>query len=524
MVIDGNALTPGDVLGAQYCVMGSGMGGASVAQRLAAAGKDVLIVEAGSLEPGLADGRQAVSVEYVGRPFNMPPTRCIELGGTSNQWHGICAPLDDIDFAERPWVPGSGWPITLRDLRPYYEAAAELHGVPSAGLFEIEKLREPLRERLRDIRFNDAQLERKLYYYRKPPTRWKAPLLHLARSGRLRCVLNAPALELVSAENGTSIERLVLGARERTATVRADVFVVCCGALETPRLLLNSSRGAVRGLGNDYDLVGRNLLDHPTGHFSKIRFHKPTAAPLFAALPHDAKVSMTLAVVHSAKSQQANEIANHYLWIRPSVSAKRTDDELLFSFLAARGARDLRWRQIKAIVADPDIRYRVLVHRFGLHPKYRYGDLYFMTEQLPNPESRVRLSTGIRDRHGYPVSSVNWQLSDADLDGFHRYAKLLFESGLLSEQYELARIDDPEVWSRFVASAAHHLGTARMGRDPRTGVVDRDLKVFGFSNLFVCDASVFPTAGAANPSLTITALALRLGEHLLKQASTAVHR
>ncbi|MQA28872.1 MAG: hypothetical protein GEU82_03395 [Luteitalea sp.] len=110
MLIDARSLDRQSVLKARYCVIGSGMGGAAVAQKLAAAGQDVLIVEAGGLDLGFSEDA-SVSADHVGRSFNMPATRCIELGGTSNQWHGICAPLDEVDFEARPWVKGSGWPI-----------------------------------------------------------------------------------------------------------------------------------------------------------------------------------------------------------------------------------------------------------------------------------------------------------------------------------------------------------------------------------------------------------------------------
>jgi choline dehydrogenase-like flavoprotein len=186
----------------------------------------------------------------------------------------------------------------------------------------------------------------------------------------------------------------------------------------------------------------------------------------------------------------------------------------MLSFLAVRGPKDLSWRQIKAILSNRDILYRILVHRFGVRPSYRFGDLWFMTEQLPNPDSRVRLSKQ-KDRYGYAIAAVDWQLCSRDLDSFHDYAKVLFGSGLRSDQHTLARSDAPEIWSKTVASAAHHLGTARMAVTPSKGVVDRNLRVFGARNVYVCDASVFTTAGGVNPSLTITALALRLGQHLV---------
>jgi hypothetical protein len=213
--------------------------------------------------------------------------------------------------------------------------------------------------------------------------------------------------------------------------------------------------------------------------------------------------------------QHKHQLPNHYLWIRPSVTPSRIDDELLLSFLAVRGVQDLSFRQIKAILTEPDILYRILVHHFGFHPKFRYGDLFFMTEQLPNPDSRVRLSDKQVDRYGYPVAQIDWQFTTDELHKFETYTKLLFSRGLVSTQYEVVRWDAMRVWDRYVSSAAHHMGTARMAGHPSRGVVDSNLCVFDMVNLYICDGSVFPTAGSVNPSLTITALGLRLAEALV---------
>jgi hypothetical protein len=513
MIIDAFELKPNTVLRSRYCIIGSGMGGAAVAQTLAAAGEDVLLIEAGGVKSSPDGGM--VHAEHVGRPFNIPISRCIELGGTSNQWHGICAPLDEIDFQARPWIEGSGWPITRSDLAPYYSEASRFLGLPSDGLIDLEPFKARYKAELTNIAFDEGSMRHKLDYFRRRPVRWKSPLYRLARKGTIRCVLHSPALELVSHGSGDKIDELIIGCGAGTARVRAEVFVICCGGLETPRLLLNSRNGSPRALGNEYDQVGRNLLDHPAGHFCKIRFHRPIRAQIYSGMPLTTTVALMAGLMFSNEEQRRLGLANHYVWLRPSVSAARIDDELMLSFLKARNVLDLSVRQIKAIVTEPDIMYRVLVHRFGVRPKYRYGDLWFMTEQLPNPESRVTLSDQRRDRYGYPIARVNWQLSTRDLEGFANFARRLFEVGLRSDRYALARVDDFEVWERTVASAAHHLGTARMADSPRRGVVDRDLRIFGVTNSYICDGSVFATAGSVNPSLTITALGIRLGKHLL---------
>jgi choline dehydrogenase-like flavoprotein len=372
-----------------------------------------------------------------------------------------------------------------------------------------------MRQRLADFDFNRNVLENKLTQFRTPPSRWKQSLLDRAQAGQLRCLINAPALELLVDESGSTITRLVVGAGEnRTIEIEADVFVVCAGTLETPRLLLNSRRRVPGGIGNAHDLVGRFLLDHPTGHFCKLGFFRVIQAPMYASMAIRPNHRVMSGLRVSNAWQRAHRLANHGVYIRPSITARRLDDELLHSFLAVRSARDLTLRQIKGILTNPDLLNRILVHRFGFQPRFKYADLYFFTEQLPNPASRVSLSPTKRDQYNYPIARVDWQLSDDDFAAFEAYAHVLFDEGFRSTQHMLARADNPEIWKKHVASAAHHVGTARMADRAGRGVVNANAQVFGTNNLFIGDASVFTTAGHTNPSLTITALALRLGQYL----------
>jgi choline dehydrogenase-like flavoprotein len=169
------------------------------------------------------------------------------------------------------------------------------------------------------------------------------------------------------------------------------------------------------------------------------------------------------------------------------------------------------------ILGTPNLMYRILIARCGLPAFYRYGELFFMAEQLPNPESRVSLSSESRDAFGYPIASIHWKPAVNDFSSLEEFTRAAFGKGLQSRQYRMAREGTMEDWIQNFTSAAHHLGTARMSSTSTTGVVSPQLQVFGMRNLYVCDGSVFPTAGSANPSLTITALGIRLADHLLQQ-------
>jgi choline dehydrogenase-like flavoprotein len=138
-------------------------------------------------------------------------------------------------------------------------------------------------------------------------------------------------------------------------------------------------------------------------------------------------------------------------------------------------------------------------------------------EQMPNAASHVAL-TDRADALGMPQLRVDWRYSQGDIEAVRRMLDLMaaeFErSGVAQLDYDRDTLEDDLM--RFGAYGGHHIGTARMGDDPRTSVVDADCRVHSLRNLYVAGSAVFPTASQANPTLTLVALSLRLGRHLAR--------
>jgi choline dehydrogenase-like flavoprotein len=142
-------------------------------------------------------------------------------------------------------------------------------------------------------------------------------------------------------------------------------------------------------------------------------------------------------------------------------------------------------------------------------------EIFFRTQQTPNPESRVTLADAV-DALGMPRARLDWRLSEQDLRTIERGHELL---GQELGRAGLGRLFFPgaesgRAWVRDVFGGNHHMGTTRMHPEPRRGVVDASCRVHSLSNLYVAGSSVFPTSGYANPTLTIVALALRLADHV----------
>ena len=159
---------------------------------------------------------------------------------------------------------------------------------------------------------------------------------------------------------------------------------------------------------------------------------------------------------------------------------------------------------------------RYFKHRPQLERRLR-NELHIILEQAPNPESRVTLSTEQRDALGIPISSLHWKVTDLERRTASRSSQLIFQEfqrlNLLVPS-PMVRPDEQLDWISICAEKAHPTGTTRMSDNPKEGVVDRHCEVHGVKGLFVAGSSVFPTAGAANPTLMIVAMALRLADRL----------
>lgn len=508
MLIDGRQLAPDTILRADICIIGTGMGAISAAHPLVRARRDVLFIETGPLTASRRDP-PAVRIDSVGRPFGIATSRGLEVGGGTAFWHGVCAPLDDEDFAERPWIPYSGWPIARGELAPWYEVALEFlcgggddpHASGGSGGMALTMAN---------------VLSTKAYRYRSPPFRGKQALRDWCEQGVARCAFNSTALQLLQ-EHGRS-HTLVVGSGPHRYTVSANRFVIAAGALETPRLLLNSLRQPGTTQPSSWWL-GRNLIDHPAGYLSQVTFRQPIADNRAARGAADASIRAFPGLMLQRAVQQQHRLPNHAVFIRKGINRHPVPNRAVMSFLGVRSARDIDLSHVGALLRHPYILWRIAHQKLPLRTRSHHGDLFFMTEQLPNPHSRVTLSEHQRDRFGLPIARVHWQLSEQDIALFTQYHALLMAGFRGHDELSGYRADPPARWQDSCASAAHHLDTARMATTPANGVVDRDLKVFGYENVWVSDGSVFPTAGSVNPSLTICALGQRLGTHLAACAS-----
>ena len=496
-------------------IIGTGAGGGSLLQRLAPTGKRILVLERGGFLPrerenwdpsAIASGRYRAPVRYRdqhGTAFQ--PFTHHFVGGNTKLYGAALLRQREHDFGPvQHWGGVSpAWPLGYDVFEPYYTEAEWLyhvHGTRGQDPHEPRSSRayrhaalphEPriaaLAERLQGLGFapfslplglrpaapGHAPVHLSLFDGYPDPTESKAdahvigvqPALELPnvelRTGRL-------VQRLIPSRSGRTIETVVAEHAGNLESYRADVVVVACGAIESAALFLRSVSDAhPHGLANEHDQVGRNYMCHHngallaiTGELNDSAFQKTLAFTDFYR--RGPSSDLPLGAVQMMGRSQAQDLA-------PLLAADAPD-------------------MAPATAAE------------------RCIDFWLTSEDPPERDNRVTLDADGTIRLSYRPTNL------PAFDGLRSALSATLRGALGAETlFTGYRLD--------ISGTSHQCGTLRFGDDPRTSVLDLNCRAHGIDNLYAVDGSFFPSSGAVNPSLTIMANALRVGDHLISRMS-----
>lgn len=499
---------PPDIVDTDVAIIGSGMGGGTLAYSLRQSGARVLIIEQGDFLPGERENWSFDAVHTQGRYKNSAAWRDANTGndfipgnyhyvGGSTKLYGATLPrFRECDFGEIVHVDGisPAWPISYDDLEPYYCEAEQMFWVHSN---KGEDPTDPWRSQDYPFpgvphegamaRLAESAKQQGLHPFSAPQALDRRPgggcvlcdtcdsfacmvdakgdadvaavrpALHDG-SGNIQLLTNAEVTRLDTDAVGRRVTSASIRHRGRRIQVRARRFVLACGAVNTAALLLRSgSDDHPNGLANTSDQVGRNYMAHVTTFF--------------------------LAIDPRRKNEA---VYQKTIGINDWYSAGPTNKYPLGN---VQGLGKLRGPQAK--MGKPWVPMPILdeVTKYTL-------DLFIQSEDLPLPENRVTLGAG-------------GQITLA-----RRETNLAAHKMLIAKMKSVVRkAGFPLVLTRSlgVEATSHQCGTAVMGEDPATSVVDANLRAHDLDNLWIADTSVFPSSAAVNPAITAAALALRLG-------------
>jgi choline dehydrogenase-like flavoprotein len=546
MILDANTLPAQHALRADVCIVGAGAAGISMALQFLGTDIEVLLLESGAFEE--EPDTQALYAGTVTDPrLHSPPERYRQrrFGGTTTIWGGRCMPFDPIDFEPRDYMPHSGWPLRREALMPFYPAANRLCEAGDFRYTAAETFRDggrPMIEGFDSPYFSSDTLERF-----SCPTDFAARYGARLRGARNITVLlhaNVTAIRLRSGgDRVAALDVHTLSGRRLEA--HAAHFVLATGGLEVARLLLTSRDVHTDGIGNQHDVIGRYYMCHLAGTIGALRIQKPPGTVHHGYEISDEGIYCRRRLALRPEMQRAQRLGNFVARLHhPRITDPAHRNAVLSLLYLAKplipyeyGKRlhgDERagmraWlRHLGNVVTGPfaalEFAWHMLRDRKLSERKFpsiivtSKANLYsidFHAEQQPNAASRVTLDTA-RDALGMARLRIDWRYGAGDVDTVQRAISLLAaefaRTGVGTLEYSPESVETE--MTRYGAYGGHHIGTARMGSDPRSSAVDADCRVHGVVNLFLASAATFPTSSQANPTLTVIALSLRLAAHL----------
>jgi len=517
-----------DPITADVVVVGSGIAGALVATGLARQHVKVVMVEAG---PGVDRGKAVLKYQsslnrdipeapyprewYAPAPSTLNPNEYLvqkgpepfasiyerQVGGTTWHWLGTSLRLLPNDFrVHTTYGVGVDWPISYAELEPWYGRAEQEIGVAGVDSPELGAPRStpypmpPIPQSYLDKQWQAAAAKLGLKVTSTPQARNSVerdnrppccgnnncipicPIgakydgsVHVGKAEALGVhLLSSSVVHRVSVSpHQVTVRYLRPDRSEGVVTGRA--LVLAAHAIETPKLLLLS------GLGNEHDNVGRYLMDHPT-QLSWALAHQPVY-PYRGPLSTSGVEMLRDGSFRAHRAAFRVEIGNDG-WSWPD------GDQATQSIAWAKGG-NLGKQGLAS-----------LGRKFERHVR-----LASLAEPLPDPANRVTLATD-KDALGIPRPQIHYRTGEYASAGLSAAKKLherLFQALGVSEIHHWP---GPQ-------GAGHIMGTCRMGTDPKTSVVDTQLRLHGHTNCFVISSAVWPSVGTANPTLTLAALSLR---------------
>jgi len=465
------------------CLCGTGPAGVTVARILAKQGKNVAVFEGGGLE--YTDLSQDLYLgESVGLNYwdSVHLARLRYFGGTSNHWGGRCAFLDNVDFEHRKYYGLPGWPVTKEEVFKFFDPACSVLDI-SRESFQTPQL---IKWEGKNFRLSEKAAS--------PPTRiGNKYYAELKASSNIDVYINANLTNInlnKDLDTVTSFE--IRNYNNKRYLFLARCYVIALGAIENARLLLNCDKQIPNGIGNQNGMVGRCFMEHFNIEFGRF-------------VSNDLPIWQRDIIELNPSEDMIRE------W--------QTGNAVLHFERSYNPESYGRLKEFKQAIRDQVCKSDTLTNLSRNLVDFDCpgdGVITSMIEQSPNLKSRVYLGSE-KDIFGMRRVILDWQVNDADYRTIRtlgvEVAKEMARSGVARVQLKDYILDDTKDIIEF-GQHAHQMGTTRMSEDPRFGVVNKNLKIHGFKNIYVAGSSVFPTGGGANPTLSIVMLSERLGNHL----------
>ncbi|MEJ8851987.1 GMC family oxidoreductase [Variovorax rhizosphaerae] len=500
-------------------IIGSGAGGGTLTNELAQKGIKVVVLEAGATQSSntfindewksfgqLAwlDNRTTSGSWRVAKDFpNLPAWTCKTVGGTTTHWAGASLRLEAHEFKARSTygeIKGANlmdWPVTLKELEPYYDRAEDkmgvtrTHGIPGLpgnnnfkvmyagatklGYKQVHTGNMAINSQPRDDRARCLQLGF-CFQGCKSGAKWSTLYTELPKAEKtgnmdLRPESHVSRIEHNDAGKVTGVVYFDKDGKEQRQ--KARVVCVAANSIETARLLLLSASNKYKdGLANSSGQVGRNYMRHLTGSVYGL-FKQPVN--MYRG------TTMAGIIRDEAHNNPKRGFVGGY-----EMETLALGVPFMAAFLDPGG-----WGS----------GFTEYMENYT-----NIAGMWIVGEDMPRESNRITLHATLKDKWGNPIPNVHFDDHENDI----RMREHAFRQG----QRVYAAAGAIKSFRTPPYPSTHNLGTCRMGTDPKTSVCNAHGQTHDIPNLFISDGSQFTTGGAENPTLTIVTLAIRQAEYI----------
>ena len=466
-----------------YILIGSGPASISCALSLEKKNKTCLILEAGEIE-FTEESQKNYQGTVIGDPYHdLDIARLRFFGGSSNHWGGWCRPLDSYDF--------DSWLINYEEINKYRNEACKI--------LEIEN-------QFDNENFINDSFKQVNFEFSDPPVRFGEKYKnHIFKSKNINIAFNAYVLKL----SGTNkVEKIHVLHKNNYIEIIPKITIVGCGGIENSRLLLwsryDSNNNFLKNLP-----IGHDWMEHPhlpigdfIGEEQKVKNFKNKYLMKNFAYTSDDGYNYGYFISPTKKLMTKMNINNFNLRMGDPIGIKK--DSLIEENIRALMCVAPRYAKKLSNLLDKNIlcSYKIMG----------------VVEQKPNKDNKIILSASKKDLNGIPLVELHWKKNNDIRDTVSKFCQALGKFFIDNDVGRIALhdylVDYTKPYPKDSLFGLHHMGGTIMGKNAYESVVDQNLKVHEVNNLYIIGSSVFPTAGYANPTLSIVQLSLRLADHL----------
>jgi choline dehydrogenase-like flavoprotein len=505
---------------ADIAIVGAGVAGLILAERIRRHGITVAVLESGGLEQ-IEETHPLNKVVQLGDAYlgaTRGRFRCI--GGTSTRWGGALLPFQSSDLLERPHVNLPAFPVGLEELTRHLSEAEALFSL-DPGSYEEDFIRAIGAEKY--IPLGDPDLRARFAKWPPFKKRNVANLFakELKTASELTVAINATVIGLdADLESGRILSIRATHPGGKFLEVSADHFVICAGAIESTRLLLLFDRQYNQNIFPGCEALGHYFYDHISTRMADIRSVDSTKLNRMAGFRFAGSTMRSLRFELSPDAQRNERVGSANGHISFQENRERGAFEALRQLMRGRQrgtavTPGLLLDVLRDLPYLAKLSFWRIVYRQLLWPQQATHELHVVIEQLPRFSNSIQLAKET-DLFAQPLAAINWRVDDNDRRTFvvfRKYFEAFWRRHCLAGVGELVW-SNPNGGGHRDDDVFHPGGSARMGLDPRSAVFNSDLRAFCVPNLWAASTATFPSGGGANPTLTLILLAMRLADHL----------